>query len=273
MALKYLKTSTMVTITGPWLDPKKQRPALERLPRVSAFLPDIEEAHQGLIKFQKKDSALSAELGRLTERTTALDMTHDRKARGLWNVLSGLADLVDDDVQADGFITARAELIPTGLLVVNPSYRDEAGAAKLVEGRLTADSKKILEDTQVAGEPLAKWVDGWLRAAHELGEIEEERVKVQGLISGEPGPGGDAVRARHQWIRIVSTVLQALELETDIDAKTRKSVLEQLESALAKAGRPSRTGKPKGDDGAVDDGSVGDGREAAPPVGEDASPA
>jgi hypothetical protein len=271
MALKDLKTSTMVTITGPWLDPKKQRPAFERLPRVSAFLPDIDEAHQGLIKFQKKESALSAELGRLTEKTTALDVTHDRKARGVWYVLTGLAELVDDDVETDGILTARTELIPTGLLVVNPSYRDEAGAAKLVEGRLTAESKKILKDTQVAGKPLAKWVDGWLRAAHELGEVEGERVKLRSLINGEPGVGGDAVRARNQWIRIVSTVLQALELEKDIDAKTRKDVLEQLESALAKVSR--RTAKPKGDDDVVGDGAVDDGQGAVPPAGGESAPA
>ena len=251
MALKDLKTSTMVTITAPWLDPKKQRPALERLTRVSGLLPDIAAAHQGLIKFQKKESVLSTALGKLAEKAAALDETHDRKARGLFNITTGIADLSDDDSFSDAILVARDELMPTGLQVVTPSYRDEAGAAALVEERLTPESKKLLKETQVAGKPLAKWVDGWLRAAHELGEVEAERVKLQGRINDEPNMGGDVVRARNHWIRVVSTVLQVLELEKDLDVKTRKSVIEQLDAALAKAGR--RTGKSREEDGAVED--------------------
>jgi hypothetical protein len=65
--------------------------------RTKALVEDLDDAHAGILRFQRKRSKMSAELKQLGDRTTALDTTHDRYARGIFNVLDGLADLADDE--------------------------------------------------------------------------------------------------------------------------------------------------------------------------------
>ena len=97
MALKDLTTATMVSVSAAWLDPNRERPILTKHKRTKALVEDLDDAHAGILRFQTKRAKLSADLKALGDRTTVLDATHDRHARGLFNVLDGLADLTDDE--------------------------------------------------------------------------------------------------------------------------------------------------------------------------------
>lgn len=242
MALKDLTTGTMVSITAAWLDPQRERPLLEGLPRAKALMADVEAAHEALHVYQKNKTAEEVRLAELGAQAAAKDAEHDRKARGLYNVLDGFADLVDDPVLAALARAVRDQVFTAGLTGVNASYSEEAGQASLVDKRLTTDSKQFLAGTTLGDRSLAAWLSSWQGVARELGAIEAQRVKTAGDQAEKPGSA--VVRARNQWIRVAYAMMNMIELEK-VDDATRRRLLEHLEAAEAKAGR--RAGKAKTD--------------------------
>ena len=128
----------MVTVTTAWLDPKEERPLLQSLPQAGALLPSLDKAHRGLLETQVAVDQVETELSLLQKAQAKLDARHDRKVRGPYNVLTGLADLADDEAEATSDLALGDALTPHGLEVVRWSYADEVSEAELVESRLTA---------------------------------------------------------------------------------------------------------------------------------------
>lgn len=237
MALQDLPTQEMVTVTGQWLDPERQRPLIERCPRASPLLEDIASAHANILVFQTKAKREADEIPKLRARTSALDAHHDRLARGINYILLGLVELQNDLGKAEEFIKLRSELFPHGLEIVQRSYLAQAGDADMREERLSDSSKKLLEDACVKGgdhnQSLRACVNEWGKVARELGEVEAEKVR---LAAAEPSDISSSA-ARRAWINIVSLFLQTLELEKALTDAERRIILEPLRNAEAKAAR------------------------------------
>jgi len=230
MGLRDLTTASMVSITQAWVDPERERSIFACYPRLAPWLADIEAAHAGLHEVQ--DASKSPELVALNERASFLDAEHDRKARGLYDVLTGLASLSDDRDRAASILTLREELFPNGLMIVRRSYLDQAGEASLLESRLGDGSRELLRNIVVDGTPLVMHVDRWLGAARELGEV--EAVRVQLAKSEKASSATSLGKARQAWVSVVNSVLFVIERESLTDSDRRR-LLEPLDTALAKA--------------------------------------
>lgn len=226
MALRDLSTAKMVRISGAWLDADHEQPVLLGLRRVEPLLGDLQRVHTGLLQSQRKTDQGSAELKRLGAKAAELDAVHDRRARGIYDGLGALANLVDDPERAKAARTAQAELFPDGLTITTRSYSDEAGEAELVGGRMSPATKALLKAESLGGVSFATHVTRWRSAARELGAVEQERTVLQAELKAEPR-GTTAARARNAWIKIMTVILSALELE-DLSDETRRKLLRPL---------------------------------------------
>lgn len=238
MGLRDLTTASMVSVTVALVDPERERPIFAKYPRLLPWLADIEAAHQGLYEIQSR--ARSPELAALNERATALDAEHDRKARGLHEVITGLAELSDDAEKALRLIELRDQLFPSGRSIVNRTYLDQAGEASLMDSRLSGPSRDLLRDVVVDGVALMEHVEAWQKAASELGQVESERVrlakeeKVQSIAS--------LGKARNAWVGAMSALRFVIDREKELTDGDRRRLLEPLETALAKTAAKKKAG-------------------------------
>lgn len=236
MSYKSLTSPTMVTVSGPWTDPKKDRPLVQSLPQAGALLPSLDLAHQGLLDTQASSTQTNAVLSKLQKAQGVLDLTHDRKTRGVFNVLTGFADLADDPEQAAAYLALRDQITPSGLDVTRWSYTDEAGEADLVERRLTKNDKALLGKLPTPSGTLLDAHKARLQAGRELGALEKERAGLE-----KKGPdvttAADAVRARNVWIRTISAFVAILDLEPKLSEADREKILGPLLRAESRAER------------------------------------
>jgi hypothetical protein len=272
MAHRDLTTPTMATITAAWLDAARERPLFEAAPRLSPFLGDIEAVHEGLTRFQRRDATTAALLTAFVARSAKFDVSHDRLARGLWNTMTGMADLLGEGEESEALLVARDELLPHGLLTVNLAYSDEVGNALLALDRLSEPSRAAIKKHGVLGKKLTAWVAAWRDSAKALGEAEAERVERLGAADLDVGTPADAVRARNDWIRVVSFVVGALPFEKSLDAGAQRRILQHLEAADARAVRARDRARGPADDEAQPEGEPAP-RPVAPPVAAPVTPA
>lgn len=237
MRLKDFTTPTMVVVTGHWLDPNRDRPRIEALPRASGLLPVLEGAHDRLLTVQSMGKTALPALMALQKEQGLLDGTHDRKSRGGYNLLTALADLVDDPAEAEKLLALRDTMYPHGMRVVQWSYVDEAGEAELVERRLTNDDRDLLKQITYKGGTLFDAHQKRVESARKLGELEKKKLALldaQEAGNGKPMPG-DVVKARNAWIRAVNAFLAVLDLEEGLSEADREELLRPLREAEKKS--------------------------------------
>jgi len=237
MAFKDFSSPTMIVITGNWIDPTRDRPRIEALPRASGFLPILESAHTQVLTIQSTGKGASVELLALQKEQSLLDGTHDRKLRGSYYLLTALADLVDDPKLAEEFLALRDTLFPYGLKVVQWSYVDEAGEAELVEQRLTTQDRAALKQVTYPGENLLDAHQKRVETARKLGELEKKKLSLmdaQASGNGRPMPA-DVLKARNGWIKTVRAFLAVLDLEEGLSEADREELLRPLREAEKKA--------------------------------------
>jgi hypothetical protein len=238
MAYKNFTTQTMVTITGAWLDKTHELPLIESLPQAGALLPSLEKAHNGLLHTQHMGVQADTELSAIQEESSEADGRHDRKARGLFNVLTGFADLADDPVLAALYLALRDRIFLHGLKVIQWSYADEAGEAKLVDGRLTADDRALLKELPMPGGKLIDAHTARVKAGNKLGELERKRIALTSQPDDAEAPTqGDVVRARNNWIRAVNAFVATLDLEDKLSEASWERIIAPLREAERRADR------------------------------------
>ena len=236
MAKINLTSPTMVTVTTAWLDPKEERPLLQSLPQAGALLPSLDKAHKGLLDTQVSVDQAETELTLLQKAEARVDVRHDRKIRGKYNVLTGFADLAEDEADAASYLALRDSLTPHGLDVVRWSYTDEAGEAELVDSRLTKDEKALLSKLPTPNGTLMDAHKARVKAGKELGDLEKKRAFLETQASVATTPA-DAIRARNLWIRTVNAFVATLALEENLSDADREKILGPLERAEQKADR------------------------------------
>lgn len=241
MGLRDLTTEAMVGVTSAWVDSARDRARLAALPRVAPLLTDVDAAHAGLVSFQVAPKR-SPQAQALIDRAAELDALHDRKARGIHGLLAACALLADDLERADIFTSALTELFPDGLSIVHRTYLEQAGQAELLEQRLGASTRELLEGFTVGRSTLRAETDAWIAAARQLGEVKAEKAR---LDAEAPVPTTTITAARNAWIGTVNAVLHMIELETEASPEVRAAILRPLEQALDKATAARKRGAAK----------------------------
>lgn len=273
MSLVNLTTETMVVQSERLLDPKRLKKTLTSLPLIQMLVPVLQQAHDDLHAKQRKVPAAAKELKKLREEELTRDTRHDRKLRGAYNYLTGLADMTDDPETAAAVLDLRDRLVPKGLSATGRSYVDEAGDAKMLPSRLDAASKKLLGKLQTPDGALQEHVDAWIEEAQQLGALEERREQLEKeLKDGSGGPtAAEVVAARNAWIRAVRAIETNLALVPDITDETIDTILGPLRRAEVKADR--RRAASKSEKASAPDDTVDGETDAAEPTDAPAEPA
>ncbi|MEO5728668.1 MAG: hypothetical protein ABI134_01065 [Byssovorax sp.] len=245
MSKNNLTSPTMVTVTTAWTDPKEERPLLASLPQAGALLPSIDKAHRGLLDSQTGASQTNVKLTALQKAQAVLDVRHDRQVRGKYHVLTGFAELADNEEEAAAYLALRDALTPRGLDTVRLSYTDEAGEAELTDRRLTKDDKALLGKLPTPNGTLLDALKARLKAGRELGDLEKQRAALESQAPAATTPA-DAVRARNVWIRTVNAFVGLLDLEEGLSEADRETILGPLRRAEQKADR-KRAGSAEAD--------------------------
>lgn len=237
MAFKRLTTAEMVQISGPWVTAgNPARDAILGEKALAGLLPRLEEAHKALHDTQPGTG--DPRLAALQEEEAAVDLQHDTYVRGSHMLLSALALLSPNAATGATFERLRDFLLPDGLDTTQKSYRNESGAASLLETRLAGDpsAKKQLKEIPVLKQNLGHFVTGWMTAAATLGKLEDEKA----LITGTTGEGARAQSARLQWIRAVNALVALADL-SPLEEATDRQIFGALRLAEKAADRRART--------------------------------
>lgn len=245
MAMRYIRPETMIMISNQWLT--ELRSLLESLSLTAPLMPLIERIQADLMTKQSLRTALEAQIAILQERMTLLDLLHDRKMRGTYLILSGLAEAANDPAAAAVLLTLRDHLFPEGLLAVNRSYVDQAGDAHRLPARLSPAHQQMLATLPTPDGTLDQYVEQWRTAALDLAQLEGERAKL--LEQRARGEGGTTPEQAHeatlQWMRVAQAVEDNLLLDPAATEDVRARILAPLQRAELQARRRrNRAGAP-----------------------------
>lgn len=261
MAAKNLLSAEMLAVSEQWVAVKGVRALFERQALIAAMLPMIESAHQGILDAQRvgEPGAEEKELAELTVKGAETDLLHDRKGRGVWKVLDGLADLADSTEESAAFIALRDRVLPEGLSMLQATWAAESGNAQRVERELEDEAfAKTLAGVALPLKKRATLLDAvkvHASAGRRLGVIEARRGALEEQAKAAKASEGAAsssalVKARNQWIRVANAVLSNIELIPDLDAEARSSIVghylrvEQTADRRALARRPTEDPPP-----------------------------
>jgi len=243
MALRNLTTQSMVAVGARWLDPGQERPILQRYALTRALLHHLETTHARLIEFQRRSTDTEEAVQHLTERLAALDAQHDRLLRGVFGMLTSLAELADGEERATHFLDLRDTLFPDGLRGVSRSYWDQSGEAVLLRGRLNERIVQSLRSILTPNGSLFGHVQTLLDVARVMGELEAQRISL--AKTSTDTTRADVARARNEWIRVVTALRAATSLD-GVSPEESDRIFRHLDEAEAKADRraqPAPTSK------------------------------
>ena len=240
MNLKGIDTETMLTLSKSWLEPAPDghREALEQTARLVPYLSDLESVRKSLLDGLRVGRDDSAEAESIRLKLVAIDEVHDRMARGASLILQGLREIAhgDEAAQYDDLLTL---LLPAGLAFVNKPYRAEAGNAQSVRSRLDAEPGLMTELQKLGlpgGRTMADIVLAWLDAGDELGRLEVKRDRIKADLEKQNAAiePKALLNARNRWIRVVSSMVTAIELDDPIPDVIDVAVMRPLLEAVAK---------------------------------------
>ena len=186
------------------------------------------------------------------------DGVHGRKGRGASNLLEALSDLSDDPAEAERYAALRRKLFPTGdLSGLQVSWRGESGNAARLDQQLSDEGALVAALDEIPagdGSTLLARVRQFVGAGQRLGALEDERVRVEGLVAGQKSDGTGQrpeAAARNAWIRAVNTLVNAVENSPDITPQQRQTVLRVYRDVEARADKRAlaRRGPPGDDEG------------------------
>ena len=260
MALIDLTSPEMVELSGAWLDEgTAEGKVLARDAALAPLLGFVREAHEALVASQVVgDSPHAERIQELSQRSTELDRQHDALVRGVLRILTGLGDVAKTEKRRAGYEAVAAALFPEGPASALRSYAAQAGSASMVDERLTAAHRQVLESLASPEGTLAELVARWKKVARALGESDNERTRLLEVKASAPSRA-DHLKARHGWVRAVDVLRRAIAL-----AKLPEADVAMVLANLTKA---EARGKGRGAGGGVEPGEV-DGGDAGGGVDE-----
>lgn len=227
MSLKALTTQQMKEVSRRWVEAGEAQSILTSLPTLQALLTEIQRVHEGLLENVEHTQADEALLA-ITEKLAQSDAAHDRLLRGIYRTLSAQADFASTPEEEGELLALRNRLFPRGLEGTQLTYREESGAAHLIESILTEERRATLKDIPAGpGENLLDKVARLLDHGKNIGALEDQREALRETASPQ-GPSDHAVyQSRLAWIRVVR-VLQSNAKLARLDAEAHEKLFGHL---------------------------------------------
>ena len=241
--LKHLTLEEMVALLQPLVGATKRRKAFLSIKEIATWHPEVVEAYEAVRAVQPVDTSRSPALLKLEQKGALVDNRHDHLGRALsFGIMADraqcLAAEVPDVERAALCEKVHGKIFPDGLQILNTSWLSESGNTARVE--------KLMEDEPEIGtllksiplrdkKTLLDTAKAWIVIGRELGELDDERDEE---IAKQAAPATKAsiLAARGQWFRVVSVVLNSLEL-----SKAPPEAIEAIRGPILRAS--DRAGK------------------------------
>lgn len=235
MALKDLSTQVMLDVTRVWLQDPIGRERLERDASLVGIIGRLEHTERSLQTTQSHHLGAAQTLREQTLEMGRLDQLHDRKVRGLYHTLTGLAELTDELAEAHRLLDLRNALFPLGMSVTMLGYQAQAEEAEHARERLEERQRAELGAIFIGDASLEAAVEAWLATARALGELHTAREALRQDHVGVERR--DVLRARNQWIGTVRMLISAIDASESLSTPERQHLLEPLRLAEERAAR------------------------------------
>jgi hypothetical protein len=254
-AINLLSTEKMVSLTQNWI--QEERKTIAAIPQASGLLLNLDSLFKTLFVVVESDGKAEEKVRSISRQQAAIDRTHDHLFRGVFFFLTSRANFIASQGDEDGFrdlLTLRDQLYPDGLSGTNFSYDEEAGAAELLERRLTPEisaklTKMIAYQDETKTITLLQQITLQISLANKLRELEQEKKKAEAEAEANPTPTrSDARKVRLEWIDTVRTFersLRAARRAKTTDAATEALLLKPLREAAEEAQRKAAEDKKK----------------------------
>ncbi|MEM9494033.1 MAG: hypothetical protein AAGC55_33110 [Myxococcota bacterium] len=227
MALKFMQTTEMISVTRSWTDPThRDYQRLANSPILAPLHPQIIKTHRALVHLQPV-AATTVRLGEVQDEQVVVDRLHDRLVRGIELYFQALGHLLGTAADREAVEQLRVRVVPGGLKIVNASYREQVGHGEMVAAALTEADWATLARMGTFRGTLDDAVTAWLAAASRLGALDRER---RTLTAGIPGRS-TASLVRGRWVRMIEMVRRTVEFCEDDD----RAELEELLVAVQRA--------------------------------------
>lgn len=216
--LKHLSLAEMAALGLAWVNKGARRDTFLSIPEIAPLHPTFAGAHNAILAAQPADKSMSPELRTVVGEGNALDLTHDRLARAgslgleLTRELCLAATPPDQD-RADMCERVTNKLYPDGLSFLNTSWLAEAGNVARVEKLLAQEPelRPFFKSIVLPGKiTMVEVIERWIAAGKALGKVDEKREALLAQLA--PADKATIQAARSRWIRVVSAVLNNLEL-------------------------------------------------------------
>lgn len=243
-------TETMIQLARTYLSGSVHE-KLQSIPKTAVYLPDVRESLDSLIASRRSPGISQIEKKLATNRAAATtsDKRHDRKARGIDSVLSGLSDLADDPDEAELYTSLHRRLLPRGRSITLLGYDEEAGNAVVVRKELDPATRAELKKIKTTKDrTMADDVHDWLAEADALGGLETERRGLELAIEASNAPKpSDERQARYDWIgamRGIENGIGAAKIE-ESEKAVLLAPLREAEKKLSRRGTPETPDTPE----------------------------
>jgi hypothetical protein len=248
--LKHLTVAEMAALGLAWVDKGARRDTFLSIPEIAPLHPQVVEAHKAILAVQPAAKTMSPDLRALLQKGEIIDARHDHlvRASGLALELAREICLAADPPDVDrAAVCDRVydKLLPDGLAVVNTSWLAEAGNAARLEKLLEeeTDIRPFLKTIAVPGKgTLLDVLSRWIAAGQELSKVEHLREE---MLQKQAAPADKATiqAARSRWIRLVSAILNNLDLSS-AKAEAIESIRGPVSRASDRAAKRYASGTP-----------------------------
>ena len=257
MALRNLSLAEMVGVSAAWIAPAGHRAAFEGVPALAALLPEIERAHEGLVRAESPGATgpIAEKLAKIVADALIFDSVHDQSARGGYKMLDAWIELSgSESPEGVRYRAMRDAVYPEGTSFTGQSYVAESGHAMKTQQALekSPELRAELRDIELFDKrtgkkrTLLEVVKAQIKAGRELGELEAKRTE---LLQATPDTVAqkDAPltlsEGRNRWMSVTGDVVRMAKYASPKDRKLVESALLHLQrvekAADARAARRS----------------------------------
>ncbi len=240
MALRNLSTPELVSVClGVLEEPNRTilaehgRVPDDLLARVRAMLVRLMPHHSPPVATTEAQALVAT----LSAKLTVADMHHDRKVRGIYGMLSSLAELCDDEAERTALLALRDTLFPQGLAATKRTYAEQVGAAEQAAHVITPAQRSALE--AIAAQPavptLAAAFDAYVGAARSIRSIENDRSEAQKAVTPATPSASSRLTDRNAAVRLLNALVDYVTLDGEAHPEVVRVFLEPLRDLEATA--------------------------------------
>src|SRR5262249_43520156 len=144
----------------------------------------------------------------ISEYQKHIDVRHDNLIRGCISMLRAYAYFAETPEESAAYLRIAEELFPLGMDSTTQSYEEEAGAAEMIEQKLTATIQTALEGIPLQNKKtLLTQVQEIIERARILGTMEDKKAEAKKAFQAEDPKLSEA---RIFWVRTVNAFLSTL---------------------------------------------------------------